>query len=187
MRLVEVRNGFNTIAMKVKSHILLFFVSLLILCGFSADIGYYGGQGETPVLMLRSDFEAAIKSLPPKELNVTSRISLKDNYIFIVELYKGVHVVDNTNPSHPEIVHFINIPGCVDMTINKRNELFARSAVDLVAIDITNLTDVKEINRERETFSELESIDAYGIPYRFQEGQRPDNTVIVAWKNNEMN
>lgn len=170
--------------MKTKSHILLFFISLLLLSSFSRDVGYYGSYGKTPVLMLRTDFESAIKTLEPREMRVTSRINLKDSYIYIVELYKGVHVVDNSNPSDPEVIHFINIPGCVDMTI-KENQLFARSAVDLVAIDISDLSDVKEINRVRETFSELENGETYGIPYKYSVGQRQENTLIVAWTNNE--
>ena len=172
--------------MKTKSHILLFFISLLLLSSFSRDVGYYGSYGNMPVLMLRSDFENAIKTLAPKVMNVTSRINLKGSNIYVVELYKGVHVVDNSNPSDPEVIHFINIPGCVDMTI-KGDQLFARSAVDLVAIDISDLSEVQEINRVRETFSELENSESYGIPYKYSVGQRLENTVIVAWTNNEIN
>lgn len=175
------------IKVKTKHYLLLLLSSIIMLCSFSADVGYYGSYGKTPVLMKRTDFEGAIKTLPPKDLNMTTRINLKASNIYIVELYKGVHVIDNSNPSAPEVIHFINIPGCVDMTI-KGQQLFARSAVDLVAIDISDLNNVKEINRVRETFSELTNGDEYnGIPYKFTIGQRPENTVIVAWNNSDNN
>ena len=168
--------------MKIKNHLLLFGVSILLLCSFSMDVGYYGGYGSTPKLMLRSDFEQAIKTLSVKELDKTSRINIKGNMIYIVELYRGVHVIDNADPSQPKTIHFINIPGCVDMSI-KGNQLFARSAEDLVAIDISDISDVKEISRLRETFPEIENGDEYySLPYRFSKGQRPANTVIVAWE-----
>ena len=173
--------------MKTRRHLLLFFSSILLLCSFSTDIGFYGSYEKTPVLMQRSDFEKAIKTLPPRDLNMTTRINLKGDKIFIVELYKGVHVIDNSDPSKPEAIYFINIPGCVDMTI-KEQQLFARSAVDLVAIDISDLDHVKEITRVRETFSELSNGEEYyGIPYRFTVGQRPENTVIVAWNSIQNN
>lgn len=165
-----------------RHHLLLAIVSLFILCSFSTDVAYYGDYSNTPVLMKRTDFEAAIGTIEAQELDKTSRISLLGDCIYIVELYKGIHVIDNTDPSNPKISKFINIPGCVDMTI-KDNILYARSAEDLVAINIIDIDNVVEINRVRETFPELgEDIENYGIAYRFQKNQRPDDTVIVEWK-----
>lgn len=173
--------------MKTRHHLLLFVSSIILLCSFSQDVGYYGSYGKTPILMLRTNFEGAIKTLEPREMNMTSRINLKDSYIYIVEQYKGVHVVDNKDPRNPVTVHFINIPGCIDMSI-KDDQLFARSAVDLVAINISDLSKVVEINRVRETFSELgNGEEYYNIPYKFTMGQRPANTIIVGWENSRIN
>ncbi len=170
---------------KIKKHIALSFITLLLLCSFSMDVSYYGDYSSTPILMTRSDFEQAIATLPAKELNKTTRISIKDTMIYIVELYRGVHIIDNSDVTSPFVTSFINIPGCVDMAI-KGDVLYARSAVDLVAIDISDISNVKQINRVKETFPELELNDEYyDLPYRFQEGQRPDSTVIVGWQTKE--
>lgn len=164
-----------------RHHLLLAIVSLVILCSFSTDVAYYGDYSNTPILMERADFEASIGTIEAQELNKTSRINLLNDRIYIVELYKGIHIINNTDPSNPTNSKFINIPGCVDMTI-KDNILYARSAEDLVTINIINIDNVVEINRVRETFPELgEDIEDYGIPYRFQKSQRPDDTVIVEW------
>ena len=93
-----------------------------------------------------------------------------------------VHVIDNADPRNPKVDYFINIPGCMDMAI-KDDVMYARSAEDLVAINISDLSQVQEINRVKETFPELYLYeDYYDVPYRFQKGQRPENTVIVAWE-----
>ena len=187
MRLEEEKNGFNIMIIKIQHQLLVTISSIILLCSFSQDVGYYGSYDQTPILMLRSDFEQSIKTLSAREMNFTSRISLKGQYIYIVELYKGVHVVNNSDPTQPEVVYFINIPGCVDIAI-KDEQLYAHSAVDLVAIDITNLSTVTEITRVRDTFSELgKGDDYYSIPYKFSEGQRPENTVIVGWENSKVN
>lgn len=168
--------------MKIGKHLSLALLALLMLCGFSMDVSYYEGYSSTPILMERSDFESAIATLPAKELSKTTRISLLGSRIFIVEQFKGVHVIDNADPRNPKVDYFINIPGCMDMAI-KDDVMYARSAEDLVAINISDLSQVQEINRVKETFPELYLYeDYYSVPYRFQKGQRPENTVIVAWE-----
>lgn len=176
------------LTMKTKSYILLSSMILLLMCSFSMDNGYYTGWGDTPILMERAVFEGAVQTMPARELEKTSRISLLGNLIYIVELHRGVHVIDNTDPKNPNVdFHFINIPGCVDMSI-KDTIMYARSAEDLVAIDISNISDVKVMSRVRETFPELKSDEwAYGVATRFQKGNRPENTVIVGWEENESN
>jgi len=175
--------------MKHKRHIkitqLFSLLALLLLSSFSMDVGYYDSTNQVPVLMARSEFEQAIKTLPPKPLSQTTRIYLmpEEHKLFVVELYRGVHVIDNSDPKDPKVLYFINIPGCMDMSI-KDEVLYARSAEDLVAIDISNLSDVVEIQRVRETFPELYNMEGYYFPSRFSKENRPDNTVIVAWEEN---
>jgi hypothetical protein len=173
--------------MKIKSHILLASVCLLLLSSSSfGDIYFYDYQKNYPVLMQRSNFEKAIKTIDHQDFEQTSRISFKDNYIYIVEQYRGVHVINNTDTSSPQNEHFILIPGCMDMAI-KDDIMYARSAEDLVAINISNLPSIELVNRTEETFPEVGSPYEGGdhVPYKFSKAQRPENTVIVAWINKE--
>lgn len=167
---------------KSRKHLFLALLTVLLMCGFSMDVSYYGAYSSTPILMKRADFEAAIATLPAKDLTRTTQIRLLGSRIFIVEEYKGVHVIDNADPSDPKVDYFINVPGCMDIAI-KEDVMYARSAEDLVAIDISDLSQVVEINRVKETFPELYiDVDYNDVPYRFQKGQRPENTVIVGWQ-----
>src|SRR5207249_9750630 len=59
----------------------------------------------------------------------------KSPYIFVSEVNQGIHVIDNTNPSSPQNVAFINVPGNLDIAI-KDNVLYADSYIDFVAVEI---------------------------------------------------
>ena len=62
------------------------------------------------------------------------------NYIFLNEVNKGVHIIDNSNPAKPSIKAFINIPGNVDIAV-KGSTLYADLFADLVVVDISNPLD----------------------------------------------
>jgi hypothetical protein len=64
---------------------------------------------------------------------------------------KGIHVIDNSNPSFPQNVAFINIPGNLDLTV-KDKILYADSYIDLVALDISDPKKAKEIWRNQNVF-----------------------------------
>lgn len=68
-------------------------------------------------------------------------------YIYINEEFKGIHVIDNTNPENPEKVAFFNIPGNTDFTI-KGNFIYANHVLDFVTIEVSEeeliVTDRKE-------------------------------------------
>ena len=89
-----------------------------------------------PIFMKRTDLEQSVKYIKEKRpLKNPGKIYCKDNYIYVNELYKGVHVINNSNPANPVKEGFIIVPGCVDMAV-KENILYVDNAVDLVAFDL---------------------------------------------------
>jgi hypothetical protein len=109
-----------------------------------------------PVYMSYKDFREAVKVESTHSLQKPGKIYYKDNYLFINEIMKGIHVYNNANPASPQYVGFISIPGNVDMVI-KGNIMYADSYIDLVGIDITNPAAAKEVAR-------LKSIFPYSVP-----------------------
>jgi hypothetical protein len=102
--------------------------------------------------------------------------------IYLNEKYKGIHVIDNSNPASPEKIAFINIPGCIDIAI-KNNNLLADNAIDLVSIDLSGgMQALKVSKRVRNVFPESTPPDLDYIPAVFNHSNRPENTIIVAWK-----
>ena len=100
----------------------------------------------TPVYMSSTEFREAVKSDSPKSLKHPGKMYFKDNYIFVNEYLKGIHVIDNSNPAAPQIVSFISIPGNIDIAA-KGNVLYADSYTDLVAINIGNPSSITELSR----------------------------------------
>jgi len=105
----------------------------------------------TPVYESLKNVRASFKSEGPKPIETAGKIYLYGKYIFLNELNKGIHIIDNSNPSAPSNVAFINIAGNVDMAVNG-NILYADSYMDLLAIDISNPLAAKESNRVQDVF-----------------------------------
>jgi len=107
--------------------------------------------GYNPVYLTFDELRSSIRTDVPREVNIPGKIYIYDNYLLVNEFGKGIHIIDNTNPSAPIALKFLNIPGNVDMAI-RNNILFADSYIDLVAIDITNLLNPEEVNRVENAF-----------------------------------
>ncbi|MDR6568974.1 LVIVD repeat-containing protein [Chitinophaga ginsengisegetis] len=106
----------------------------------------------TPILMALSDYQASIKSEAPKEISHTGKIYVKDQYIFVNEPYAGIHVIDNSNPSSPQKVSFLNVMGNVDIAI-KGNFLYADSYTDLIVFNISDPRNIAFVKRIPEATS----------------------------------
>lgn len=105
-----------------------------------------------PVYLSYEDLRAEVTDTAPVQFSHPGKIYLLGDYIFVNEIRKGIHVVDNSDPSDPEVISFIQIPGNIDLAI-KNNILYADSYVDLVAIDISDLDDISEVARFEGVFS----------------------------------
>jgi hypothetical protein len=135
-----------------------------------------------PVYLSYDDLRAPISDTSPEEFNHPGKIYLLGDYIFVNEIRKGIHVVDNADPENPVVISFIKIPGNIDMAI-KNEILYADSYVDLIAIDISDLDDIKELARFEDVFSY--SLPPYESSTRL--GQVDESQgVVVSWKTEEV-
>jgi hypothetical protein len=64
------------------------------------------------------------------------------SYIFINDVDRGFHVIDNQNPSEPKNISFIKLEGNYDISI-KDDKLFADSHGDLVIFDISDINNIE--------------------------------------------
>ena len=99
-----------------------------------------------PIYMSVKDYIASTKSEPPKEIGMTGKIYIKDQYIFVTEPYEGIHIIDNSNPAAPQNIAFLKVMGNVDMAI-KGNILYADSYSDLNVFDISDPRHIMLVNR----------------------------------------
>lgn len=129
------------------------FSLLVIFSAFSSCMDKYTEvfTANSPVYLSYEDLRDAVKMSSARELENPGKIYFKDGYIFVNEELKGVHVINNTNPSSPQNMGFIEIPGNIDIAI-KNNILYADSYIDLVAINISNVTNPVEVKRVQDIF-----------------------------------
>jgi len=138
-----------------------------------------------PVYLSPEELRTSFDIMPPAEVTNTGKIYLYQNYIFLNEPGKGIHVINNENKEQPEIISFINIPGNYEMAV-QGDRLFADSYVDLVVIDISDPNDVKLTNRIEDIFLELAMEKQY---YDLENGIITDYkaTEIIEVNNGEFN
>ena len=129
------------------------FTLFLIFIGFSSCMDEYTEvfTANSPVYLSFEDLRKSVKPTAATDLENPGKIYFKDGYIFVNEQMKGIHIIDNRNPSSPQNLKFIEIPGNVDIAI-KNNILYADSYIDLVAIDISDISNPKEVNRVKDVF-----------------------------------
>lgn len=111
---------------------------------------------------LRSSFEVQSGVAMEKP----GKITFYGSHMFINEYQKGIHVVDLSDPTNPEITAFIEIPGNVDMAI-RNDQLFAESYVDLLVIDISDPEQPTLTNRIEDLFEYV--IPPYDYEYPLDE------------------
>jgi hypothetical protein len=132
----------------------------------------------SPVYMSYEDLRKAVKPTVARDLEKPGKIYFKDNFIFVVEDRKGVHIIDLQNPSSPQKKGFIEVPGCVDIAI-RHSILYADSYIDLVAIDVSDLNNIREVAR-------LKDVLPYLVPpadnnFRMAEVNK-DMGVVIDWE-----
>lgn len=129
-----------------------------------------------PTYMTMNELRASVSITEAREMKAVGRIYRKDNFLFINEPGEGIHIIDNSNPSSPQIKSFLRIPGNFDLAV-MGNTLYADSFVDLVVFDISETSAIHEVNRVENVFSN------YYHPSGFYVDQ--ERGLIVDWVEKE--
>ena len=123
--------------------LLIFFSTVFFSCEDTTLREY---PGYAPVYMSYNDLRNAVGTIQNVDLRNPGKIYFKDNYIFIVEELKGIHVFDNINPASPVKKTFIRLPGVNDISISG-STMYADSYVDLVVLDVEDVNNIHEVGR----------------------------------------
>jgi hypothetical protein len=124
-------------------------------CEVTHEYVYY-----RPVYTSLDELRASVAPLEPQSIQTPGKIYLKDHWLFINEPGKGIHIIDNTDPASPVNRHFLNIPGNYELAV-KGNILYADSYIDLVALDISDVNNIHEVNRLENVFTNYNTLGFY--------------------------
>jgi len=159
-------------------------VPILIILAFTAifissceDSTFREYRGYAPVYMSYEDLRASVATKQNIDLQNPGKIYYKDNYIFIVEELKGIHIFDNANPASPVKKVFINLPGVVDISISG-HILYADSFVDLVILDVENVDNIHEVGRVKDILPYTVPPVEEDYPMAYVDEQRG---VVIGW------
>lgn len=149
--------------------------ALIILLSFQNS-----PQGYEPVLMTRDALESAVQLRESREIEQPGKIWVFNEYIFVIEQYRGIHVIDNSDSSNPANIAFIQVDGCTDVAV-KEGLIYANNAVDLIGIrtDLQQGT-ISIVSRNRNVLPEIKPPD--GWTYLDFERFRPENSIIVRYE-----
>ncbi|MEP6846589.1 MAG: hypothetical protein ABI861_11320 [Panacibacter sp.] len=150
--------------------------ALLMLSSCSKDHSDKTTQTYTiysPVYKARSEVLASINGVSTTTIEHAGKLYIKDNFIYLNEVNKGIHIIDNSNTSHPVQVAFLAIPGNLDIAI-KGNILYADMYDELLALDISDMHHVKISNTLKNFFTGRGYVNGYVA--------NSDDQIAVDWK-----
>jgi hypothetical protein len=130
-------------------------------------------QSWTPYFMERAELEKSVFwTVTPREMVDPGKLAIDDRYIYVVERFRGVHIIDNADPANPVTTGFLVAPGCMDVAV-KDGVIYVDNAVDLVAYDLQARVETKRL---RGYFTE--PVSPAGDRYY---NSSPDK-ILVGWK-----
>ncbi len=166
--------------MKTKQLILITILMVSLFSCNNDDSDYELVTVATPEFVNKTEFRKMVDIDEPEPIIKAGKIYAYDDYIFINDVNKGVHIIDNTDPEHPKAIKFITIPGNEDISI-KNNYLYADSATDLVVFNISDVNNISFVDRLKDVFE----IYDYRFPIEATAADYGDynreTDIIVGW------
>ena len=133
--------------------------------------------------MTRAEMEASVALYDPQPIESPGKIWIYNDFILLVEQYKGIHILDNSDPSSSTTVAFIQVDGCTDIAV-KNGIIYANNAVDIIAIDgKTDFGSIEVVSRNKNVLPTVSSPEDWNDYYYTD--QMPDDLIIVRWIPNQ--
>ena len=167
----------------MKKHVLLILATVAVVftsCDKTDDSKYADYLVAKALVMTKAEFRNSVDIVSPLPIDESGKIYSYQDYIFVNDKYKGVHVIDNSDPSSPKKVSFIKIAGNVDISV-KDNYLYADSLTDLIVLDISDVNNIRIVNRLENVLydnviwpAEADIFEYDGIDYQ--------NEILIGWE-----
>ena len=121
---------------------------------------YKKGYGWKPVYGADTAYKKLTYYPTPRPMENAGKLYVIGNTIYQNDFSKGIHIIDNSNPSNAHRIAFIALPGNTEMAV-KGNYMYANNFNDLVVIDISNAAAPVEVKRLPNMFSTNDSQRPY--------------------------
>lgn len=119
-------------------------------------------------------------------LSVPGKIYRKGSYLYVNEVNKGIHVYDNSNPSAPLEISFVDLLLNTELAIYG-DVMYVNSYTDLILLDVSNPNSIHEIHRLKDVFDIHFSDVSNGYDYNFPREYIDFSTAVIkGWKVEEV-
>jgi len=116
-----------------------------------------------PIYKSQEDLDAiSFSQEASRELEKPGKIYFYNDFIFVNEHLKGIHIIDNSDPNNPNNIAFLNIEGNIDIAV-RGNRLYADCYTDLFVFDISDMENITSVNRQQGVFPPLSSGGSNGM------------------------
>jgi hypothetical protein len=125
-----------------------------------------------------------ITTEPARPTAQPGKIYAYGTYAFQVDQYKGIHIIDNSNPKEARKIAFLSVPMATEIAI-KSGHLYTNNLNDLVVFSLANVTQPQLVNRIKDAFP---VISQEFPPFSNTYFECPDTAkgVVVGWEQKEL-
>jgi hypothetical protein len=113
----------------------------------------------------------------------SGKIYVYGNYIFQNEQNEGIHIIDNSDRTHPVKRAFLTIPFNTEMAI-KGNFLYANSISDLLVITLADPLHPSVVNKIKHAFPFIPQ--TYPADAGYFVCPDPSKGVVIGWKREQV-
>lgn len=160
----------------MNKYLIVFCIYLLFFSGKSS----WTVEGYKPVYV-PAEQAKEIKLLDPTHVETQGKIYVKDQFIYVGDVNRGVHIIDNSDPSRPAKVAFLQIYGNHDIAI-KGDIMYADNLDDLIAIDISDRANPTVVKRIEGVYELPNQKYPENMNWRtWFECVDPDKGYVVGW------
>jgi hypothetical protein len=161
------------------NYLFLFFVGCLFVSCSSDDEQYEYYNVAKPITVSLAELRSSVEILPAQNSIESGKVYTYQQYIFINDVNKGVHIIDNRNPLQPTIINFLKIPLNDDVSI-KGDYLYADSGMDLVVFNIANINNIQFVERLEDVIENYIEYPEEAQLYNWEDYNYEED-IIVGW------
>lgn len=125
-----------------------------------------------------------IELAPPEKLVAGGKVFVSDNILYQVEIGRGIHLTDISDPSLPVKKAFIKSRGCQEVAV-KNHLIITNNASDLVILALSDNA-IRVVRRLPGSFDNLLSPNHPPERGRF-ECPDPSKGIVIGWEKKTIN
>jgi hypothetical protein len=92
-----------------------------------------------------------LAQLPPQPVVNAGKIMVYQQYLFMGEINRGIHIIDISDTLNPQKISFLKIPGTKDHSA-QNNRLYTDNGPDLLVFNIENINNIILVQRKQGYF-----------------------------------